>query len=40
LVACAANEADKVLATFHKQGFAAACVIGKMAAGIARVKVV
>lgn len=30
LVACAADEADKVLSTFHEQGFAAACVIGKM----------
>jgi selenide,water dikinase len=40
LVACAANEADKVLATFLDQGFAAACVIGKMVAGEARVKVV
>jgi len=40
LVACAAKEADKVLATFREQGFAAACVIGKMVAGDARVKVV
>jgi selenide,water dikinase len=39
LVACAANEADKVLATFHEQGFAAASVIGKMTVGTARVKV-
>jgi selenide,water dikinase len=39
LVACAANEADKVLATFLEQGFAAACVIGKMVAGEARVRV-
>lgn len=40
LVACGANEADKVLATFREQGFAAACVIGKIVAGEARVKVV
>src|SRR5574340_1119975 len=39
LVACAANEADKVLATFREQGFAAACVIGKMIAGEARVRI-
>jgi selenide,water dikinase len=39
LVACAANEADKVLATFREQGFAAACVIGKMVAGEARVRI-
>ena len=39
LVACAANEADKVLATFHAQGFAAASVIGKMVKGNARVRV-
>jgi len=39
LVACAANEADKVLATFHEQGFAAAGVIGRMVAGKARVRV-
>ena len=40
LVECAANEADKVLTIFHRQGFVAACVIGKMAAGTARGKVV
>jgi selenide,water dikinase len=40
LVACAAKEADKVLATFHEQGFAAASVIGKMTSGTVRVKVV
>ena len=39
LVACAANEADKVLATFHKQGFAAACVIGKMVSDNPQVRV-
>ncbi len=39
LVACAANQADKVLAIFHEQGFATACVIGKMVAGEARVRV-
>ncbi len=39
LVACAANEADRVLATFKEQGFAAACTIGRMVAGEARVKV-
>ncbi len=40
LVACAANDADKVLALFREQGFAAASVIGKTVAGKARVKVV
>jgi len=39
LVACAANEADKVLATFREQGFAAACVIGKMVPGEARARI-
>jgi selenide,water dikinase len=38
LVACTANEADKVLATFHAQGYSAAKVIGKMVAGEARVR--
>jgi selenide,water dikinase len=40
LVACSENEADKVLALFHEQGFSAAKVIGKMFTGAARVKVV
>jgi selenide,water dikinase len=40
LVACSANQVAKVLATFHEQDFAAACVIGKMVAGEARVRVV
>ncbi|HLP97352.1 MAG TPA: selenide, water dikinase SelD [Sideroxyarcus sp.] len=39
LVACAASEADKVLASFAGQGFAAARVIGKMVAGEAKVSV-
>ena len=34
LVACAAGEADKVLATFLEQGFSAARVIGKMTSDI------
>lgn len=39
LVACAATEADKVLAAFREQGFAAACAIGKMVAGKPRVRI-
>ncbi|MDO8988668.1 MAG: selenide, water dikinase SelD, partial [Sideroxyarcus sp.] len=39
LVACAAGEAEKILATFREQGFAAARVIGKMRDGKARVRV-
>jgi selenide,water dikinase len=39
LVACAAEEADKVLAEFREQGFAAARAIGKMVAGEARVRI-
>ncbi len=39
LVACAANEADKVLAIFREQGFAAACAIGRMSAGAPRVRI-
>lgn len=39
LVACAADAADKILAAFHADGFAAACVIGKMKHGAARVSV-
>jgi selenide,water dikinase len=39
LVACAVDEADKVLATFREQGFAAASVVGKMVAGAARVEI-
>ncbi len=39
LVACSAADADIVLAEFHAQGFAAACVIGRMTGGAARVRV-
>jgi selenide,water dikinase len=39
LVACAPGEQDRVLATFREQGFAEACVIGKMVAGEARVRI-
>jgi len=39
LVSCAANEADKVLAAFSEQGFASACVVGRMEAGAARVSI-
>jgi len=39
LVACTADEADKVLAMFREQGFAAACAIGKMVAGEPRVRI-
>src|SRR5512146_1875396 len=39
LVACAASEADKVLAAFREQGFAAARAIGEMVAGKPRVRI-
>lgn len=39
LVASADNEVDKVLTMFHEQGFSAACVIGRMVAGEARVSI-
>ncbi len=39
LVACVARDADRVLAAFHEQGYAAACVIGKMVVGEARVTI-
>jgi selenide,water dikinase len=39
LVACAANETDKVLAAFRDDGFAEACVIGRMVAGKPRVRI-
>lgn len=39
LVACAPGAVEEVLAAFHADGFAAACVIGKMAEGAARVSV-
>ncbi|MGE5758286.1 MAG: selenide, water dikinase SelD [Sideroxydans sp.] len=39
LVACAASEANKVLAAFREQGFAAARAIGKMVAGKPRVRI-
>jgi selenide,water dikinase len=39
LVACAPAAVDKVLAAFHADGFAAACVIGQMTAGAAQVSV-
>src|SRR6267142_4172116 len=40
LVACAANAQEKVLQEFRKQGFAGACVIGRLGAGAARITVV
>jgi selenide,water dikinase len=39
LVACASEAVDEVLAAFRADGFAAACVIGRMDAGAARVSV-
>jgi selenide,water dikinase len=39
LVASAGSEADKVLTMFREQGFSAACVIGRMVAGEARVRI-
>jgi selenide,water dikinase len=39
LVASADSEVDKVLTMFHEQGFSAACVIGRMVAGEARVSI-
>jgi len=39
LVACAPQAVDEVLAAFHADGFASACVIGKVSAGAARVRV-
>jgi selenide,water dikinase len=39
LVASADNEVDKVLTVFREQGFSAACVIGRMVAGEARVRI-
>jgi selenide,water dikinase len=39
LVACAPAAVDEVLAAFRADGFAAACVIGRMDAGAARVSV-
>ncbi len=39
LVACAPNVVDEVLAAFRADGFSAACVIGQMEAGEARVSV-
>jgi len=39
LVSCAADTVDEVLALFRREGFGEAAVIGKMAAGEARVKV-
>jgi len=40
LVACAPEEVDALLALFHADGFASACVIGEMSEGLARVEVV
>jgi selenide,water dikinase len=40
LVACAPSSVDEVLAAFHADGFAAACVIGKMEEGEARINIV
>jgi len=39
LVACAADDAKQVLAAFHATGFDKACVIGRMTAGEAHVRV-
>jgi selenide,water dikinase len=39
LVACAPSAVDKILAVFHADGFAAACVVGQMEEGVARVRV-
>ncbi|MFL6707206.1 MAG: selenide, water dikinase SelD [Massilia sp.] len=39
LVSCAADTVDEVLALFRREGFGEAAVIGKMAAGEARIKV-
>jgi selenide,water dikinase len=39
LVACAPSAVDKILAAFHADGFAAACVIGRMEEGVAKVNV-
>jgi selenide,water dikinase len=39
LVACAPSAVAEVLAAFHADGFAAACVIGQMEEGAARVSV-
>jgi selenide,water dikinase len=39
LVACAPEAADEVLQAFHADGFAGACVIGKVGAGAVRVRV-
>ncbi len=39
LVACAADAVADVLAAFHAQGFAAACVIGSLRAGVSQVHV-
>jgi selenide,water dikinase len=38
-VACAPSAVDKILAVFHADGFAAACVVGQMEEGVARVRV-
>jgi selenide,water dikinase len=38
LVACAAQATQQVLAAFHAEGFADACIIGRMQAGAARVR--
>jgi selenide,water dikinase len=40
LVACSSDAVGEVLAAFYADGFAAACVIGQMEAGVARVSVV
>ena len=40
LVACAAEAADAVLATFRNEGFGSAAIIGETVAGPARVEVV
>ncbi len=39
LVACAPTAVDKILAAFHADGFTAACVVGQMEAGAAKVSV-
>jgi selenide,water dikinase len=39
LVACAPSAVDKILAAFHSDGFAVACVVGHMKEGAARVSI-
>jgi selenide,water dikinase len=39
LVACAPSAVDKILVAFHADGFVAACAVGQMEEGAARVRV-